>query len=515
MSLPVSLYIGLRHLRSRRKAAAVSFKTLLSVFMFALFAGALAVGFRGMPDNSYFVLIFVLAAATSIVWLRGSLRTPFSVLGFVLGALTLLISLDTMPVVSAIATLIVWFRISLRTALPILGIVLGVALLINVIGVMTGFEKELRTKILGTQSHVVVVESGSASMRRWRGVLERVREEPLVVAASPFVYGQAMLSSEGRVTGAVIRGIEPALEQNVTDIRKYMSSGTLELLAEKVGKTPGAKGKKSPPIVLGAELASNLGVRVGKSVTIISPVGAVTPMGILPRSKTFEIVGLFRSGFYQYDSGLAFISMGQAQNFFGLGKSVTGVHIRVRDIFQAENVARRIRKFLRYPYWVRSWQQMNQNLFSALKTEKTTMTILLLMVVIVAAFSIIISLVMVVMEKAREIGILKSMGASRGTILRIFFVQGAAMGFSGSVLGIFLGLYVGWKLQYVEDFLEKFFGLDILPASVYHINRLPVHMTPLDVTVTAILAFIISLLATVYPAWRASRVDPAEVLRYG
>ncbi len=407
------------------------------------------------------------------------------------------------------------FFVSLTSVISIVGIALGVATLIVVVGVMTGFEKELRTKILGTQSHVVVVESGSAAMKKWRDVLERVRREPRVGAASPFIYGQAMLSSEGRVTGAVVRGVDPAAEQNVTDIRKYMTVGTLERLAGKGGGTPGPGGKTLPPIVLGEELASNLGVNVGKPITIISPVGAVTPMGMLPRSKTFEIVGLFRSGFYQYDSGLAFISMGQAQRFFGLGDSVTGVHMRVADIFLAEKVARSIRKFLPYPYWVRSWQQMNRNLFSALKTEKTTMTILLLLVIIVAAFNIVGSLVMVVMEKSREIAILKSMGATRGTILRIFFVQGATMGFSGAVLGVFLGLYVGWNLQYVEDFLEKFFGLDILPASVYHIDRLPVHMTMSDVTVTAILAFIISLLATVYPAWRASRVDPVEVLRYG
>ena len=407
------------------------------------------------------------------------------------------------------------FFVSLTSVISIISIALGVATLIVVIGVMTGFEKELRTKILGTQSHVVVVESGSGSMKKWRDVLKRVQKDPQVEAASPFVYGQAMLSSRGRVTGALIRGIDPVVEQNVTDIRKYMRVGTLELLSGKSGTSSAQGQKRRPPIVLGEELASNLGVSVGNPITIISPVGAITPMGVLPRSKTFEIAGLFRSGFYQYDSGLAFISMGQAQSFFGLGDSVTGVHMRVSDIFLAEKVARRIRVILKYPYWVRSWQQMNRNLFSALKTEKTTMTILLLLVIIVAAFNIVGSLVMVVMEKSREIAILKSMGASRGTILRIFFVQGATMGFSGSVLGTLLGLYVGSNLQYVEDFLENYFGLDILPASVYHINRLPVHMTLLDVTVTAVLAFVISLLATVYPAWRASRVDPVEVLRYG
>lgn len=407
------------------------------------------------------------------------------------------------------------FFVSLTSVISIVGIALGVATLIVVVGVMTGFEKELRTKILGTQSHVLVVESGSASMKKWRKVLERVQKEPQVKAASPFVYGQAMLSAEGRVTGAVIRGVNPDSEEKVTDIRNYMTSGTLARLFEKDTAIPGVGRNEVPPIVIGEELASNLGVGIGRPITIISPIGEVTPMGVLPRSKTFRVAGLFRSGFYQYDTGLVFISMKQAQRFFGLGDSVTGVHMRVADIFLAEHVAQDIRKALPYPYLVRSWQQMNRNLFSALKTEKTTMTILLLLVIIVAAFNIVGSLVMVVMEKSREIAILKSMGATRGTILRIFFVQGAAMGFSGAVMGVLLGFYVGRNLGHVEDFLEKYFGLDILPASVYHINRLPVHMTLTDVTLTAFLAFFISLLATVYPAWRASRVDPVEVLRYG
>ena len=238
-------------------------------------------------------------------------------------------------------------------------------------------------------------------------------------------------------------------------------------------------------------------------------------MGMLPRSKNFQVSGIFRSGFYQYDSGLAIISLKQGQKFFGLGKGVTGVHLRVSNIFAAERVARRLQESLPYPYWVRSWQTMNRNLFSALKTEKTTMTILLLLVIVVAAFNIIGSLIMVVMEKGREIAILKSMGATRGVILRIFFFQGATMGFAGAVLGTLGGLVLGWNLGVVEDFLEVYFGLDILPASVYHISRLPVYMTAQDISIMAMGAFIISLLATLYPAWRASRVDPVEILRYG
>lgn len=396
--------------------------------------------------------------------------------------------------------------VSITTWISVLGISLGVATLIVVVGVMSGFERELRSKILGTQSHVVVVESGTASMRKWGDVLKRVRKDPEVVAAAPFVFGQAMLSSNGSVTGAVVRGIDPEREKDVTDLRSYMRAGSLDSLSAEGG---------IPGVVLGSELASALGLQLGMEVTIISPVGAITPMGVLPKSKTFKAAGIFRSGFYQYDSGMALIDMKVSQDFFGLGEGVTGVHLRVKDIFGAERVSRRLQKDLSYPYWVRSWQLMNRNLFSALKTEKTTMTILLLLVIVVAAFNIIGSLTMVVMEKGREIAILKSMGATRGVILRIFFIQGAVMGLAGAALGTGGGLVLGWNLGVVESFLEKYFGLDILPPSVYNISRLPVHMTVSDVTLMAIGAFLISLLATVYPAWRASRVDPVEVLRYG
>jgi lipoprotein-releasing system permease protein len=396
--------------------------------------------------------------------------------------------------------------VSITTWISVLGISLGVATLIVVVGVMSGFERELRSKILGTQSHVVVVESGTASMRKWGDVLKRVRKDPEVVAAAPFVFGQAMLSSNGSVTGAVVRGIDPEREKDVTDLRSYMRAGSLDSLSAEGGM---------PGVVLGSELASALGLQLGMEVTIISPVGAITPMGVLPKSKTFKAAGIFRSGFYQYDSGMALIDMKVSQDFFGLGEGVTGVHLRVKDIFGAERVSRRLQKDLSYPYWVRSWQLMNRNLFSALKTEKTTMTILLLLVIVVAAFNIIGSLTMVVMEKGREIAILKSMGATRGVILRIFFIQGAVMGLAGAALGTGGGLVLGWNLGVVESFLEKYFGLDILPPSVYNISRLPVHMTVSDVTLMAIGAFLISLLATVYPAWRASRVDPVEVLRYG
>lgn len=398
--------------------------------------------------------------------------------------------------------------VSLTTWISVLGIALGVATLIVVVGVMTGFQREFRDKILGTQSHIVITRSGATLMREWRDILQKARDHEGVVAASPFVYGQAMFSFNNRVLGAVVRGIVPDQEIDVTDIRRYLKDGVLKKI---LGKTSAGR----PGIIIGAELAKNLHLKEGDTVMMVSPVGVVTPMGLVPRTKKFQVVGIFRSGFYQYDAGLSFISMKESQTFFGFGKSVTGVHLRVKDIFSAERISRKIQGTLSGSYLSRSWQEMNRNLFSALKTEKTTLTILLLLVVVVAAFNIIGSLVMVVMEKGREIAILKSMGATSGAILRIFFVQGAFIGLLGAVLGTSGGLVLGWNLHIVEDFLERAFGLDILPPSVYHIEKLPVQMTPFDVSVTAVVAFIICLAATLYPAWRASRVDPVENLRYG
>ncbi len=397
--------------------------------------------------------------------------------------------------------------VSLTTWISVVGIALGVTTLIVVVGVMTGFQREFRDKILGTQSHIVVTRSGASLMRKWPEVLEKARGHEGVVAASPFVYGQAMFSFNNRVMGAVVRGVVPEREIDVTDIRKYLKDGSLKKVLEKHGGKPG--------VIVGAELARNLLLKVGDSVSMVSPVGVVTPMGLVPRTKSFQVVGIFRSGFYQYDASLAFISMKESQAFFGFGKAVTGVHLRVEDIFSAERISRKIQGALSGGYLSRSWQEMNRKLFSALKTEKTTLTILLLLVVVVAAFNIVGSLVMVVMEKGREIAILKSMGATSGAILRIFFVQGVFIGLLGAVLGIGGGLVLGWNLHIVEGFLERAFGLDILPHSVYHIEKLPVQMTPFDVSVTAVSAFLICLAATLYPAWRASRVDPVENLRYG
>ena len=397
--------------------------------------------------------------------------------------------------------------VSVTTLISVLGIGLGVMALIVVVGVMTGFEKELRRKILGMQSHIVVSSLGSQGILKWRELSRKINLDQEVISSSPFIYGQVMFSSRGRVIGAVVKGIS-INKSSKKDFAEIMPLSTLNKIRD-------LKKKNKRGVILGSELASKLALEPGDTVKMISPIGKVTPMGLIPRTNDFVVAGIFKSGFYQYDVGLSFISLQGAQEFFGLGNYVSGLHVRVGDIFLSEKISKRIKSRLGGLYEVRSWQTMNQNLFSALKTEKTTMTILLMLVVIVAAFNIAGSLVMVVMEKGKDIAILKSMGATKGFILRLFFFQGAFIGFIGTMIGIFLGLLLGWNLHFVESFLEKFFGFEILPASIYHIDKLPIEIQFFEVTIISILSILVSLVATVYPAWRASSIDPIDELRFG
>ena len=396
--------------------------------------------------------------------------------------------------------------ISVTTLISILGIALGVMALIVVVGVMTGFEKELRRKILGMQSHIVVSGIGNEGILKWDDLSEKINSEPKVISSSPFVYGQVMFSARGRAMGAIVKGIL-INSSSKKFFSEFISEGSFNKIRE-------LEKKKKEGVILGSELASKLMVDPGDEVRMISPIGKVTPMGLIPRTKNFVVAGVFKSGFYQYDAGLSFVSLQGAQRFFGLRKYVSGLHVRVSDIFLSERISKKIKGKIGGMYEVRSWQTMNQNLFSALKTEKTTMTILLMLVVIVAAFNIAGSLVMVVMEKGKDIAILKSIGATRGFILRLFFLQGAFIGFVGTFLGVVLGILLGWNLHFIESLLEKFFGLEILPASIYHIDRLPVEIQFFEIIVISILSFLISLIATVYPAWRASWVDPIDELRF-
>ncbi|MFQ5894309.1 MAG: lipoprotein-releasing ABC transporter permease subunit [Nitrospinota bacterium] len=409
--------------------------------------------------------------------------------------------------------------VSLVTWISVGGVAVGVMALIVVIGVMSGFERELRNKILGAQSHVIVLQYGGRGMADHRQVIGRVERVKGVVSASPFIYNQVMLTSRDGVSGTVVRGVDPALEGRVTEIEKNMRAGSLRALADyRPPPRSGGDAEGAPPraaIILGKELARSLGVGEGDDVTMVSPLGTMTPAGLIPRARRFRVVGVFESGFYQYDSGLSLITLAEAQRFFDLPGRVTGVEVRVRDIFRADRVAEAIRGELGFPYFTRSWKEMNRNLFSALRLEKVTMFVILVLIILVAAFNIVGSLVMVVMEKAKDIAILKSMGATNGGIMKVFMVEGVMVGLVGTALGTLGGLGVAWRLDAIEGFVERNFGLDILPPSVYYIDRLPVQINALDVTWIILVAFFLCTVATTYPAWRASRVDPVEVLRHG
>jgi len=393
--------------------------------------------------------------------------------------------------------------VSLITLISIAGVMVGVTALIVVIAVMNGFKEDLRDKILGVTSHVVISRF-DGNISKYQEVRAKVGEVSGVNAATPFIYTQVMISSRKAISGAVLRGIEPKTASKVINLPKNLRAGSLEEL-EAESKPEGMR--STPGIILGNELARNIGASRGEPVTVISPLGRLTPLGRVPRSQTFRVAGIFDSGMYEYDSTIAYVSLWAAQRFLGIGDRVTGIEVRVDDIYEADRVARAIGKALGgYPYWSRDWMRMNKNLFSALKLEKIVMFIILTLIILVAAFNIVGTLIMVVIEKTRDIAILKSMGATRRSIMKIFMIEGAVIGLVGTLLGL-LGGYTICTLLATYKFIE-------LPSDVYYISTLPVQMNPLDVALIALAAIVITLAASVYPAWQASRFDPAEAIRY-
>ena len=393
--------------------------------------------------------------------------------------------------------------VSLITFISIAGVMVGVTALIVVIAVMNGFKEDLRDKILGVTSHVVISRF-DGNISKYDEVRAKVEEVSGVNAATPFIYTQVMISSRKAISGAVLRGIEPKTASKVINLPKNLRAGSLEEL-EAENKPEGMR--STPGIILGNELARNIGVSRGDPVTVISPLGRLTPLGRVPRSQTFRVAGIFDSGMYEYDSTIAYVSLWAAQRFLGIGDRVTGIEVRVDEIYEADRVAKAIGKALDgYPYWSRDWMRMNKNLFSALKLEKIVMFIILTLIILVAAFNIVGTLIMVVIEKTRDIAILKSMGATRSSIMKIFMIEGAVIGLVGTLLGL-LGGYTLCKLLATYKFIE-------LPSDVYYISTLPVQMNPLDVALIALAAIVITLAASVYPAWQASRFDPAEAIRY-
>jgi len=403
--------------------------------------------------------------------------------------------------------------VSIITFISIAGIFLGVAALIIVLAVMNGFETDLRDKILGINSHIVLMEYQGV-MKNYPEVKRQVQAVPGVVATTPFIYSQAMLKSENSVSGVVLRGLSLKDAFGVIDLGR-MQAGSVQALAEPERRNGAAGGDaEAPPgIVVGKELAKNLGLILHDPVYIITPMGISTPMGFVPRMKKFVVVGIFDSGFYEYDSTLAYVSLKDSQAFLNMGDAVSGLEIKVDDIYRADAIARTIEKKLGYPYWARHWMEMNKNLFSALRLEKRVMFIILSLIVLVAAFNIISTLIMVVMEKNKDIAVLKSMGATSGSIMKIFVFQGLTIGTIGTALGTIGGLALAHNLSRLSVFIEKLFGFKILPGDVYYLNELPSRVDYTDVAIIVAGSILISFLSTLYPSRRAARLDPAEALR--
>jgi len=395
--------------------------------------------------------------------------------------------------------------ISIITIISVVGVAVGVMTLIVVLAVMSGFEKTIKEKILGTKAHLVVLKARQQGMDHYQEVLNEVEQVRGVVSATPFIYGEGMLSSESNVQGVILNGIHPDRVGKVTELARNMKAGLLQDL----------KGEAdSPGIILGVELAKNLGVSLNDAIQVISPLGTLTPMGMMPKMKRFRVVGIFHSGLYEFDIKFAYISIESAQKFFNMNSRVTGIDIKTNNIYRVKEIGKEIRQKLGFPFWTQDWMDMNRNLFSALKLEKIAMFILLVLIVLVAAFNIISTLIMVVMEKNKDIAILKSMGASSVGILKIFFIEGGVIGVVGTALGTILGLSMAFNLDKIVSFLENLFGFKILSPDVYYIEKFPSQVNPMDVGLIIITAILISLLATLYPSWRASKLDPAEALRY-
>jgi lipoprotein-releasing system permease protein len=401
--------------------------------------------------------------------------------------------------------------ISLNTWISVGGVALGVMALIVVIAVMTGFGKDLRDKILGTNSHIVVTNISNSGMDDYESVLKKVMQAEGVKAAAPFILNQVMLTFGGNTSGVVVRGIDPDREAMVSDLEKNLIQGDLAML--KKGKSS-SNGPRRDKIILGKELAQKLGVQMDEAVSMVSPASRLTPMGLVPKIKLFKVVGFFESGMFEYDSSLAFISIESAQKFFAMKGIVSGVEIHVDDIDHADKIAEYLQETLGFPYYARDWMKMNKNLFSALRLEKIVMFIILILIILVAAFNIVSTLFMVVMEKTKEIAILKSMGASRTSIMKIFSFQGLIIGVTGTLIGCVGGFTIVSNLNEIVGFIESIFGITAFPSDVYYLNKLPSEIQYLDSFLIIIFSILICFLASLYPAWRASRLNPVDGLRY-
>jgi lipoprotein-releasing system permease protein len=362
---------------------------------------------------------------------------------------------------------------------------------------MNGFRADLMSKILGVNSHILVLKYGGA-FDDYKKIAERVNKLDGVVASTPFIYAQIMANNLGNASGALLRGVDPENAAKVVNFDEMIKEGSLASLE---GEAEG-----SPAIVVGRELSKQIGVGPGDMITLLSPEGKLTPLGRSPNTRKFKVTGIFDSGMYEYDASMVFVSLKEAQDFLGLKDRVTGLEVKVEDIDKSDKIAKQIQTELGYPYWTKDWKVMNRSLVSALELEKITMFVILTMIVLVGALNIISTLVMVVMEKTRDIAILRAMGASAKSIMLIFMFQGLLVGLVGTITGLTLGLGICHLLG-----KYKFISL---PADVYYISTLPVQVEFIDVSLVALSAVLISFVATLYPSWYGSRLDPVEAIRY-
>ncbi len=392
--------------------------------------------------------------------------------------------------------------ISVISLISVVGIALGMTVLITVLSVFNGFQREVRTRMLSAVAHVQITGLGEA-LKDWQAVADIAAKNPHVVATAPYVSAQGLLTNGGSVRGALLRGIDPAAEERVSEIGKHMRSGTLESLRD---------GEYNA--VLGAPLARALGLTLGDKVVLVAPQGQVTPAGIMPRMRQFTLTGTFEVGHYEIDSSLAVVHIRDAQRLYRMDDQVSGVRLKLDDLFLARQVARELLKVLPPEVSVSDWSNFNATYFRAVELEKRMMSLLLFFIIAIAAFNMVASLYMMVREKQADIAILRTMGASPGEVMRIFMVQGTLIGVIGVGCGIVFGILGALNVDSIIGLIEYVFHVKFMPQDVYQIADLPSELQSGDVVMTAVVAFVLSVLATIYPSLRAAKVNPAEALRY-
>ncbi len=401
--------------------------------------------------------------------------------------------------------------ISLITLICVVGVAAGVWLIITVLSVMNGFERVWRDEIIRNRAHFTI-HSGAGAIEEYREVLNQVREVPQVVAAAPYLDAEGMVrGAHGQIVGVRVRGIDPEHAGDVTDLRQDLVQGSLEDLRQEVG----GKGENMHAIIIGSRLAAGLGVALGDPVVLISPFGGPpTPFGPGPRLSRFRVVGVFESSFFQYDEAFTYVALAAAQDFRRVGDMVDGIEVRVNDHLRSRRIARAVEEVLGIPYFTRDWKELFPAFFQALKTEQVMMFLLLTMIMVVAAFVIVATLIMMIMEKAGDIAILKAMGARDALIERIFAIEGTLIGLFGTALGVAAGIAVTAELPWIQEKIEQLTGIDTLPASVYQFSTLPSEIDAFEVAVVVAIAMVLALGATLFPSRQGARINPAEALRY-